>query len=113
MNNECSRHMAIDQNWLSTLKSMNEGELIVEDYKKWSIGGYRDIYLKNQSLVKNILFFDGLKYNIINISQLCYKNIELWFKKDKCLIINDKSDEILLATDRVKNVFILDFKDLV
>ena len=38
--------------------------------------------------LRNVLFVNGLKANLINISQLCDQDLLVRFTKDKCIVLD-------------------------
>jgi len=50
---------------------------------------------------------EGLKHNLLSISQLCDKRYKITFEPNLCLITDSKSTEIGLVGKRVNNVYML------
>jgi len=50
---------------------------------------------------------DGLKHNLLNISELCDKGYNITFEPELCLIIDSKSSETVLVGKLVNNVYML------
>ena len=72
----CSRHMTGDP---ATLSSCKVGMVIFGDDGTGKIIGIETIGKKPFSMLENILLVDGLKANLISISQLCDKNMNVIF----------------------------------
>ena len=70
-----SRHITWDVNNFTTLSRMFEGGTIIfgED-SKGRIIGFGNIKISKSPLIENIALVDGLKYNLLSISQLCDKD---------------------------------------
>ena len=50
-----------------------------EDNGKGRIIGHGSIGNNSSSLIENVLFVDGLKHNLLSISQLCDKGFKMIF----------------------------------
>ncbi|KAI3467874.1 hypothetical protein Pfo_024537 [Paulownia fortunei] len=68
-----SRHMTSDKDKLKSYQSVNEGHVTFGDDQKGHILGKG-----------KVLHVEGLKTNLISISQLCDQNLFVRFNKDKC-----------------------------
>ena len=58
-------------------------------------------------IIKDVLLVDGLKHNLLSISQMCDKGYNITFEPNLCLIVDSKSSEIFLVCKRVNNVYML------
>ena len=56
------------------------------DNGKGRIIGHGSIDNNSSSLIENILLVDGLKHNLLSISQLCDKGFKVIFEFSHCLI---------------------------
>jgi hypothetical protein len=63
----------------------------------------------SSSCIKNVLLVDGLKHNLISISQLCDKDYKVIFDKNECIITNALNNQILFIASRHGNVYTFDF----
>ena len=54
-----------------------------------------------------MLYVDGLKHNLLSISQLCDKGFKIEFNKNCCLICETKNDEVVYIGKWVGNVYML------
>ncbi|KAK1365621.1 hypothetical protein POM88_041182 [Heracleum sosnowskyi] len=59
-------------------------------------------------IIENISLVEGLKHNLLSISQFCDKGYNVDFRKDKCLITNRKDEKLTLLGVRKGNLFIAD-----
>ena len=53
----------------------------------------------------NVHLVNGLKYNLLSISQLCDKVNRVWFDESQCATENVKSDDIVLYGSKPNNVY--------
>jgi len=85
-----------------------EGHITYEDNNKGKILGKGIIGNENNFLIHDVLHVEGLKHNLLNISQLCDKGYKVTFKPNNCEIYLSNSQEVLLVGKRVNNVYLLD-----
>ena len=67
----CSRHMIEDESKFSFLTKKNGGYVTFGDNAKGRIIGQGNIGNRTSSLIESVLLVDGLKHNLLSISQLC------------------------------------------
>jgi len=89
-----------------------EGHVTYGDNNKGKILGKGTIGDKNTFLIHDVLFVEGLKLCLLNISQLTDKDYQITFKPNTCEIRLPKSQEVLLIGKRINNVCLLDISHL-
>ncbi|KAF1894408.1 hypothetical protein Lal_00027105 [Lupinus albus] len=85
-----SRHMTGDKSKFSFILP-KDGFVTYGDNNKGKILGIGRIGKPPHVTIDNVLYVDGLKQNILSISQLCDKNLNVIFKKDLYTIEDRKS----------------------
>ena len=70
-----SKHTSLDEGSV-TFGDNNKGKII----GKWTIGN------KSNLLIEDVLLVEGLKYNLLSISQLCDKGYIVRFETNACII---------------------------
>ena len=60
------------------------------------------------SLIENVLLVDGLKHNLLSISQLCDKGFKVIFESSHCIIKDSQNDKIIFMGHRNENVYTID-----
>jgi hypothetical protein len=71
----------------------------------WTIG--------NSSIsINNVWFVDGLKHNLLNISQFCDIGYEVVFDKNTCTVINDSDKSIVFNGNKKGNAYKINFSEL-
>ena len=88
----CSRHMTGTSQWFQTLNQKNYGSVTLGDKTKKEVIGKGNINLSNKVCIKNVLLVDGLKFNLLSISQLCDDNYNVKFNSDLCMILNKENE---------------------
>ena len=74
------------------------------DNSKGTIIDIGNVGKEPYSIIENILLLDGLKHNLLSISQLCDRENIVIFDKTTCTIENIKDNKTLFIGQRVKNV---------
>ena len=72
LDSDCSRHMTWEINNFATLLRYDEaGTVTFRDDSKGNIIGVGNIKINSSPLIENVVLVDGLKHNLLSISQLC------------------------------------------
>ena len=60
------------------------------------------------------MFFlvNGLKHNLLSISQLCDKGNRVIFEPKKCFVTHMEENKVIFKGERVDNVYIIDLSSL-
>ena len=82
------------------LKEQHGGTITLDGKAKCNIIGVGKVVYDASNLIEDVLLVDGLKYNILSISQLCDKGNQVIFDKDKCEVKCIKSGNIILNAPR-------------
>ena len=84
--------MTGDEFKLTDFVSKEEGYFTFGDNNKWKIMGEGNIGNQYKTQIENVLYVDGLKHNLLSISQLCDKDFKIEFNRNWCLISEAISD---------------------
>ena len=79
MDSGCPRHMTGDEFKFSFLTKKKWGYVTFGDTAKGKIIGQDNIGNDTYFFIENILLVDGLKHNLLSISQLCDKGFKVIF----------------------------------
>ena len=82
------------------------------DDSKGVTKGYGNLVIGNV-IVRNVSYVEGLKHNLLSISQLCDRGYEVTFSKKGCSILHKKDDILALSGVRKGNLFIADMNSSV
>ena len=55
--------------------------------------------------IEDVYLVDGLKHNLLSLSQLCDKDNLVVFTSNRCLVVNMDTGDIVLRGKRHKNVY--------
>ena len=88
-----------------------KGFVTYGDNNKGAILGKGSVGNPSSTTISDVLLVEGLKHNLISISQLCDKGYKVSFSKDCCLIENSDK-ELVFKGLRVNNVYMLDLNEV-
>ncbi|XP_074289258.1 uncharacterized protein LOC141614411 [Silene latifolia] len=92
----CSRHMTGDKNLFLSLKPFNGGKVTFEDNKKGKVVGIGKIGISPSHAISEVYLVEGLKHNLLSISQLCDKGNKVIFHSYGCRIIIEGTSNVIL-----------------
>ena len=104
----CSKHMTGDKSKFLSISFKQEGHVTYGDNNKGRILGKGSIGDKDILVIHDVLYVEGLKHNLLSISQLCDKGYQVMFKSNTCEICLPNTKEVMLVGKRVNNVYLLD-----
>jgi transposase InsO family protein len=108
----CSKHMTGDKSKFSLLTPKKNGHVSYGDNNKGKIIGIGTVGKSPNTTIENVLLVEGLKHNLLSISQLCDKGNEVVFDSSKCRVINSCNKQTLFTGQRSGNTYIVDLNDL-
>ena len=85
----CSRHMTGDRSLFKVFESKRGGNVTFGDGSKSQIKGKGIISLPGLSDIANVLYVEGLRVNLLSISQICDQDLMVLFSKGKYLVMNE------------------------
>ena len=68
--------------------------------------------ISSSSCIDNVLRVEGLKHNLLSISQLCDKNFNVSFKSSICSVACPIIDDIIFNGYRNENVYVVDLDNI-
>ena len=107
----CSRHKTGDQSLLTRFEEKVGPCVTFGDDNKGFTLGYGMIEKENV-IIEKVALVDGLKHNLLSISQLCDNGNKVHFSQESCFIANKESRDILLTRNMKGNVYIADLNSL-
>ncbi|XP_075079406.1 uncharacterized protein LOC142164766 [Nicotiana tabacum] len=107
LDSACSSHMTHDKNLFKEVTKIDEGNDKFGDDSKGKIVRTGIVPFNNNCDITEVYLVDGLKYNLLSISQLCDSGYKVKFKKRGC-VIEYETGKIILPSKRYGNIYILD-----
>ncbi|KAI3456997.1 hypothetical protein Pfo_013660 [Paulownia fortunei] len=104
----CYRHMTSNKSNISNFQSIEKGRVTFGDGVFGQIFGKGTLDIKGLPRLKNILLIEGLKTNLIIISQLCDQNLFVHFTKDLCHIFDNTNCCVMTGKRSANNYYLLD-----
>ncbi|GKE45588.1 retrovirus-related pol polyprotein from transposon TNT 1-94, partial [Tanacetum coccineum] len=102
----CSRHMTGVKSYLHKYVEQPGPKVVIRDDSTCTTEGYGSIKCNGIIFIK-VVFVDGLKYNLISISQLCDAKYIVQFDRKRETIFNSNK-EVEMIAPRVRDVYVLD-----
>ncbi|GJR21500.1 retrovirus-related pol polyprotein from transposon TNT 1-94 [Tanacetum coccineum] len=102
----CSRHMTVVKSYLHKYVEHPGPKVVFGDDFTCTTEGYGSIKC-NGIVFTKVAFVNGLKYNLISISQLCDAKYIVQFDEKRGTIFNSNK-EIVMIAPRVRDVYVLD-----
>ncbi|GJX41358.1 retrovirus-related pol polyprotein from transposon TNT 1-94 [Tanacetum coccineum] len=106
MDSRCSRHMTGVKNYLHKYEEQPGPKVVFGDDSTCITKGYGSIKC-NGIVFTKVAFVNGLKYNLVSISQLCDAKYIVQFDEKKGIIFNSNKEVVMIAP-RVRDVYVLD-----
>ncbi|GJZ76108.1 retrovirus-related pol polyprotein from transposon TNT 1-94, partial [Tanacetum coccineum] len=106
LDNGCSRHMTGVKSYLHKYVQYPGPKVVFGDDSTCTTEGYGSIQC-NGIVFTKVAFVNGLKYNLISISQLCDAKYIVQFDEKKGAIFNSNK-EVIIVAPRVRDVYVLD-----
>ena len=88
--------ITVDTSLLTRLTLTLGGYVTYGNNNKGKIVGSGDIEVKGNLTIQNVILVEGLKYNVLSISQLCDKGLQVTFQLKICLISVETRDKLTL-----------------
>ncbi|GKA06060.1 retrovirus-related pol polyprotein from transposon TNT 1-94 [Tanacetum coccineum] len=102
----CSRHMTGVKSYLHKYVEQPGPKVVFGDDSTCITEGYGSIKC-NGIVFTKVAFVNGLKYNLISISQLCNAKYIVQFDEKRGTIFNSNKEVVMIAP-RVRDVYVLD-----
>ena len=104
--------MTGDKSFFTKLSSKDGGFVTCGDNMKGKIIGIGSISISRNPSIENVLLVDGLKHNLLSISQLCDKGNRVIFDKSHCTIESTNDHKALFVGNCHDNVYVFHRNDL-
>ena len=74
-----------------------------------AIKGKGIVFLKEKVKYGNVLFIDGLKHNLLSVSQMCDHEHEVVFSSKNCVVRNIDTSKVIIKGKRTpSNIYVLE-----
>ena len=101
----CLRHMTGDRSLFKVFKSKKGENVTFGDRSKSQIKGKGTISLPRLLNITNVLYVEGLRVNLLSISQICDQDFMVQFSKGKCLVLNKFGKKLISEVRTLDNCY--------
>ncbi|KAG7547174.1 Zinc finger CCHC-type [Arabidopsis suecica] len=108
----CSRHMTGDSDVLSTFTEEASGKVTFGDGGNGRIRGKGNIERDDQPSLINVYYVEGLKANLISISQLCDDGLKVIFTRTDCKAVDENGNTVLCGVRSGNNCYMWKSSDI-
>ena len=105
LDSDCSRHMTRDRSLYKVFESKKGGNVNFGDGRKSHIKGKGIISLPGLPDIANVLYVEGLRVNLLSISQICDQDFILLFSKGKCLVMDESRKKLISGVRTLDNCY--------
>ena len=105
INSGCSRHMIGDRSFFKVFESKKGGNVTFGDGSKSQIKGKRIISLLGLPDIANVLYVEGLRVNLLSISEICDQDFMVLFSKGKCLVMDESGKKLISGVRILDNCY--------
>ena len=105
LNSGCSRYMTRDRSLFKVFKSKKGGNVTFSDGSKSQIKGKGIISLPSLLDIANVLYVEGLRVNLLSISQICDQDFMVLFLKGKCLVLDESGKKLISGVCTLDNCY--------
>ena len=104
----CSRHMTGVKSFLTSFQEQVGPPVIFGDNAKGNTKGYGTLQLGNVK-IERVSFVQGLKHNLLSISQICDKGYIVEFVANKVFIKHGSTKQIAFSGTRQGNMYVAEW----
>ena len=101
----CSRHMTGNRSLFKVFESTNGGNVTFGDGSKSQIKRKGIISLPGLLDITNFLYVEGLRVNLLSISQICDQDFMVLFSKGKCLVMDEPGKKLISGVRTLDNCY--------
>ena len=101
----CSRHMTGNRSLFKVFESKRGGNVTFGDGSKSQIKKKGIISLPRLLDIANVLYVEGLRVNLLSISQICEQDFMMLFSKGKCLVMNEFGKKLISGVRTLDNCY--------
>ena len=108
----CSRHMTGDKEQFNKLDAKDGGHVTFGNNVKGKIIDIGEIDNLQSLSIHHVLLVDGLKHNLLSISQLYDMGNKVTLYPKNCFVSSLNEDKVIFSGERVENVYVIDLNKI-
>ena len=97
--------MTGDRSLFKVFESKKGGNVTFGDWSKLQIKGKGIIPLPRLPDIANVLYVEGLRVNLLSISQICDQDFMVLFLKGKCLVMDESRKKLISGVRTLDNCY--------
>ena len=97
--------MTGDRSFFKVFESKKGGNVTFGDGRKLQIKGKGIISLPGLPDIANVLYVEGLRANLLSISQICDQDFMVLFSKGKCLVMDEFGKKLISGIRTLDNCY--------
>ena len=101
-----------DKEQFHKLDAKDGGHITFGDNAKGKIVGIREIGNPQSLSIHHVLFVDGLKHNLLSISQLYDMGNKVTLYPKNCFVSSLDEEKVIFSDERVDNVYVIDLNKI-
>ena len=101
----CLRHMTRDRSLFKVFKSKKGGNVTFGNVSKSQIKGKGIFSLPGLPDIVNFLYVEGLRVNLLSISQICDQDFVVLFSKGKCFVMDESGKKLISGVRTLDNCY--------
>ena len=94
-----------DRSLFKVFESKKGGNVTFGDGSKSQIKGKGTISLPRLPNITNVLYVEGLRINLLSISQICDQDFMVLFSKGKCIVLNESVKHLISGVRTLDNCY--------
>ena len=98
-------HMTGDHSFFEVFESKKGGIVTFGDGIKSQIKGKGTISLPGLPDITTVLYVEGLRVNLLSISQICDQDFIVLFSKGKCFVLNEPGKKLISGVHTLDNCY--------
>ena len=98
--------MTTDKAMFSSISPKDGGYVTFGDNAKGKIVGEGKVSKSSNPTIDDVLLVNGLKHNLLSISQFCDKNCKVVFEPSRCVVYDDNECALFVGT-RNNNIYVV------
>ena len=97
---------------MTEIRPTNHKHVTYGDGVKGRVLGKGTLNVDGMPKLTNVLLVEGLKANLISISQLCDDDLFVRFTRQKCIVMNQDDKQVMEGTRSSDNCYLLAYSSL-
>ena len=101
----CFRHMTREKSFFTSFENFDGGVVTFRDGNLAKVKGKGSIVILGCPKLDEVLYIEGLKTNLLSISQMCDKDHKMNFHQDLCEVVNKERKVVITGHRIVDNCY--------